>query len=165
MNPDGKHGPLKCGACHIANNNGVAVEVNNLTVGKVKLASNFDAAVTWAHTFPNEADPRKDVCVSCHKDLSSHVSSGNADWLLHANNGEVSRNMMDKVEISQLGHVSGDSPQNPLTTVCTACHGNFQSKVSCSNTNWKLHIPEGLVAQKVWVAVSKDLTGGTTCGF
>ncbi len=164
MNPDGKHGPLKCGACHMANKNGVAIAVNSLTVNKTKLSADFDAAVSWAHTFTHEADPRKDVCVSCHSDHSSKVSSSNADWLLHANNGQVSRNIMDKVEISQLGHVSGDSPQNPLTTVCTACHGNFKSKVACGNTNWKLHVPQGLVAQKVWQSVSTSLTG-STCGF
>ena len=164
MNPDGKHGPLKCGACHYANNNGVALAVNNLKVGKTKLANSYDAAVTFAHSFTDESDPRQNVCVSCHKDQANDVSSSNAQWLEHADMGEVSRNIMDKVEISKLGHVAGDSPQNPLTTVCVACHTNKSSKVSCNNLTWKSHLPQGQVAVKVWEAVSTNLAG-STCGF
>ena len=164
MNTDGSHGPLKCGACHMANSKGVAVAVNGLKVGKTKVSGSFDAAVDFAHSFTSEDDPRQNVCVSCHKDQSSKVSSSDSKWLRHASTGEVARDIMDKVEISQLGHVSGDSPQNPLTTVCTACHKNKSSKVSCSNLSWKRHLPRGDVSQKVWEAVSTNLAG-STCGF
>ena len=56
MNPDGKHGPLKCGACHISNSKGVAVAANNITYNGTKIATDFDSAVSWSHTFTDEAD-------------------------------------------------------------------------------------------------------------
>ncbi len=168
MNPDGKHGPLKCGACHIANSNGVPFAVNSIAYNGTKIATNFDSAVSWAHTFTNEADARKDVCVSCHRDRSGDVSDANAGWLVHSALGYVARNAMDKVEVSQLGHVAGDPASgDPLKGVCKSCHllkVNFSNKVACNNNLWKQHVPFGAVSQSVWEYVSKQETG-STCGF
>lgn len=170
MNTDGKHGPLKCGACHVTNSSGVAINAIGITYNGVSIANNFDAAVGWAHTFTNEADPKKDVCVSCHTDLSAKVSATDAGWLLHTTLALVSRKVMDEVETEQLGHVSGDpAAQNPLTTVCTACHTDLSAKVSCSDTIWKQHVPFGAVAQSVWLYVTNQKLGSPpkieTCGF
>jgi len=165
MNTDGKHGPLKCGACHVTNSSGVALNATGIKYNGVSIANNFDAAVGWAHSFTNEADPKKDVCVSCHVDLSAKVSAKDAGWLSHTSLALVSRKVMDEVETSLLGHVSGDpAAQNPLTTVCTACHSDLSAKVSCSDVVWKQHVPFGAVAQSVWQYVSQQKTG-TTCGF
>jgi hypothetical protein len=168
MNPDGKHGPLKCGACHIANSQGVALAVNNIKYNGTKISTDFDSAVSWAHTYTEEADPKQEVCVSCHRDRSADVSDKNAGWLVHSALGFVARNAMDKVEISQLGHVAGDPASgDPLKGVCKSCHIlklNFSNKVACGNNLWKQHVPFGAVSQSVWEYVSKQKTG-TTCGF
>jgi len=168
MNPDGKHGPLKCGACHVANSKGVALATNNIMYNGTKIATDFDSAVSWAHTFTDEADARKDVCVSCHRDRSANVSATNVDWLAHSALGLVARNVMDKVEVSQLGHVSGDPAfGDPLQGVCKSCHirnVNFSNKVACNNNIWKQHVPFGAVSQSVWEYVSKQKTG-SICGF
>jgi len=165
MNTDGKHGPLKCGACHVTNKYGVPAEAINLTYNGVKIANNFDAAVGWAHSFTNEANPTQNLCLNCHKDNSSKVSSSSDEWLSHSALGFVGRKNMDKAEIALLGHVSGDpAVQDPLTTVCKACHTDKSAKVSCGNAVWKQHVPYGAVAQTVWESVSKTKTG-STCGF
>ncbi len=165
MNTDGSHGPLRCGACHVTNSSGVPTIVKNLTYNGNAIKTNVDQAIGWAHTFTNEADPRQDFCLNCHADRSSKISATNIKWLEHTFNGYSSRHIMDTVEISQLGRVSGDPAfTNPLTTVCLGCHSNKSAKVSCSNTNWKSHIPQGDVAQKVWEYVSTAKTG-STCGW
>lgn len=168
MNPDGKHGPLKCGACHISNSKGVALATNNIMYNGTKIATDFDSAVSWAHTYTEEADPRKDVCVSCHRDRAAKVSDTNAGWLVHSALGFVARGAMDNVETSQLGHVSGDPASgNPLQGVCKSCHilkVNFSNKVACNNNIWKQHVPFGAVSQSVWEYVSKQKTG-STCGY
>jgi mono/diheme cytochrome c family protein len=168
MNPDGKHGPLKCGACHISNSKGVALATNNITYNGTKIATDFDSAVSWAHTFTDEADARKDVCVSCHRNRAADVSDKNAGWLLHSALGFVARNAMDKVETSQLGHVAGDPASgDPLQGVCKSCHllkVNFSNKVACNNNIWKQHVPFGAVSQSVWEYVSKQKTG-SSCGY
>ncbi|MGE5240378.1 MAG: hypothetical protein ACM3NI_01920 [Bacteroidota bacterium] len=165
MNTDGSHGPLKCGACHVTNSKGVPSMISNLTYNGTRIAKNFDQAVGWAHTFTNEADPTKDLCLNCHKDNSKLVSSTDEKWLMHANDGKVSRKIMDQVEIKLLGHVSGDpAAQNPLTTTCVSCHEERSIKVSCNDTMWKEHVTRGRVATTVWEYVSKARTG-STCGW
>jgi hypothetical protein len=164
MNTDGKHGPLKCAACHVSDSKGIPTKVKNLKYNGQKITT-FDQAVGWAHTFTDEANPTQDLCLNCHKDRSSKVSATSAGWLLHSTLGFVGRKNMDKAEIALLGHVSGDpAVQNPLTTVCTACHRDKSAKVSCGNKVWKHHVPFGAVAQTVWESVSKTKTG-STCGF
>lgn len=164
MNTDGKHGPLKCAACHESNSKGIPTVVKNLKYNGQKITT-FDQAVGWAHSFTDEANPTRDLCLNCHKDHSSKVSATSKDWLEHAIKGRVGRKNMDKAEIALLGHVSGDpAVQNPLTTVCKTCHEDHSTEVSCGNKEWKQHVPFGAVAQKVWESVSMTKTG-STCGF
>ncbi len=168
MNTDGKHGPLKCSACHVSNSNGVPFAVHDIKYDGTKIATDYDSAVSWAHTYTDEANPKADVCTSCHRDRSADVSDTNTGWLVHSALGFVARNAMDKVEKEQLGHVSGDPAfGNPLNGVCKSCHIfklNFSRKVACDNTMWKRHIPFGAVSHKVWEYVSEQKTG-STCGF
>ncbi|WP_372522476.1 hypothetical protein [Sulfuricaulis sp.] len=184
LNTDGKHGPLKCGSCHVANKFGVPSIINNLTYTGTKIATNFDKAVSWAHTFTIEADPTKDYCLNCHLNNAPKVSATDHDWLCHAMNSQASRKMMDKVEISLQGHVSGDPAfGNPLKNgFCTICHnadlaagttstnttradGNTHySLLNCSDVEWKRHVTEGRVAQTVWDYVTVKKTG-STCGW
>ena len=165
MNTDGSHGPLKCGACHATNSSGVPSKVSKLAYNGTAIKSNFDAAVSWAHTFTEEADPRKDLCLNCHRDSASKISVSSPKWLKHAQEGRVSRKIMDQVEVSQLGSVIGDpANQNPITGVCKGCHVEQSLRVSCSNTKWKQHVTRGRVSEKVWEYVSKTRTG-STCGW
>ena len=48
-NPDGSHGPLKCGACHETNLTGVALIAKDKKWQGQKVIDNYDAAVTWMH--------------------------------------------------------------------------------------------------------------------
>ncbi len=56
------------------------------------------------------------------------------------------------------------------TTVCEGCHGDRSDEVSCNDREWKEHLSEGRVADKVWEHVSVLLTDqpaqdGTICGW
>ncbi len=165
MNTDGSHGPLKCGACHIANDAGVNKAVAALTYQGQPIGANFDAAVSWMHTYTDESDPRDSICLRCHEDNRSLISSTDGRWTIHAMKGRVSRKTMDKVEILQLGHVSGDPAfESPFTTLCTSCHSDRSDRVDCSRIRWKNHIVEGRASQSVWEYVSNNKTG-STCGY
>ena len=48
-NPDGSHGPLKCPACHEANEYGIPIIAENKTYLGKPIAKDFDAAVSWMH--------------------------------------------------------------------------------------------------------------------
>jgi len=37
--------------------------------------------------------------------------------------------------------------------------------VSCGDREWKEHLTEGRVSEAVWVDVTKQRTGGSTCGW
>jgi hypothetical protein len=164
MNTDGSHGPLKCGACHVVNKSGVDNAVANLAFQGTSIAGNFDAAVSWMHTYTDESDPRTFICLRCHGDNSSEVSSTNVKWTPHAMKGRVSRETMDKVEILQLGHVCGDPAfENPFNTLCKTCHGDRSKNVTCS-TKWKNHIVEGRASGLAWEYVSNNKTR-STCGY
>ncbi len=164
MNTDGSHGPLKCGACHIVNKSGVDNAVANLTFQKTAIVENFDAAVSWMHTYTDEVDPRTNICLRCHGDNSADISSTNKGWTVHAMKERVSRESMDKVEILKLGHVAGDPAfESPFNTLCQTCHGDRSKNVTCSTT-WKEHLVEGRASGLVWEYVSNNKTG-STCGY
>jgi hypothetical protein len=168
LNADGSHGPLKCGTCHEVNGVGVPSHIQDgLTYKGQPIKENYDAAVAWMHTFTEEADPLADYCLNCHTDNSGSISSTNRTWTEHAYKGRSSREMMDKVELSQLGHIAGDPAfESPETTVCTSCHGNRTSTLSrrgCSN-KWRNHLIQGRASEAVWEYVSTKYAG-TTCGW
>ncbi len=184
LNSDDSHGPLKCGSCHIyktladgmqgqipvricapGENGGNCDQGDGLLYRGTPIDSDFDAAVSWAHTFTDEHDPRQDFCVSCHAAENHEVLPNEKEWLEHSMLGRVSRKTMDQVEILISGAVFGST--SPQDTVCTGCHGDEWEKVACSGDDgvqWKLHLSEGRVAESVWERVSRDTTG-TTCGW
>ena len=176
LNDDNSHGPLKCGTCHDTNSKGVWSGADDLEYKGVRIKDDFDAAVSWMHTFTDEADPRDDFCQNCHDNKVDEICDGGnssncdwrEDWLEHSTKGLVSRNTMDQVEIAEVGHVAGDPVfENPLTTVCQGCHGDESDEVQCSGNDgreWKEHLTEGRVSQSVWEYVSTDLAG-STCGW
>ena len=167
MNTDGSLGPLKCGACHDANDQGVNKTVANLTYEGNPIGLDFDAAVSWMHTYTDEADVRDYICQRCHEDNSALIAAGNNKWNSHAWQGRVSRASMDKAEILQNGNVNGDPDvEDPYTTLCTSCHGNRSSVLARKGCNdrWKNHLVEGRASEKVWEYVSND-TLGDTCGY
>ena len=119
------------------------------------------------HTFTDNADPLIDYCLNCHTDNSGDISSTNKTWTEHASKGRSSREMMDKVEISQLGHVAGDPAfESPENTVCSSCHGDRTRTLErrgCSD-KWKNHLIEGRASQSVWEYISTTYAGDT-CGW
>ena len=165
LNHDGTHGPLKCGTCHEVGNDGIPDWVRDLQYQGRDVKDSFDDAVSWMHTYTAEADPRQDVCLNCHDDESDEVSWREDHWLEHTDKGRTSRQTMDRVEILQQGFVSGDPDvQNPLNTVCVGCHSDESDEVACNDEEWKEHLIEGRVAEKVWTYVSETLTG-SSCGW
>ncbi|MEN8207559.1 MAG: hypothetical protein ABFS24_16375, partial [Pseudomonadota bacterium] len=192
LNDDNSHGPLKCGTCHDTNSAGVWDEAEDLAYKGTPIRNNLDAAISWMHTFTDEADPvDSGFCENCHGDKVEKIcdsgSSGGGwggdgwgggsggsgcdwteGWLEHADKGRVSRNTMDRVEIDEIGHVAGDpAHEDPLNTVCRGCHGDESNDVQCSGSDgreWKQHLTEGRVAESVWEYVSNALAG-STCGW
>jgi len=171
LNHDDSHGPLKCGTCHLVNGAGVPSHIQDgLKYKGQSIVDDYDAAVAWMHTFTAEADPLDDYCKNCHADGSNNsdaISSTNKTWTEHAFKGRSSREMMDIVELSQLGHVAGDPAfESPENTVCTSCHGDRTRTLSrrgCSD-KWRNHLIEGRAAESVWEYVS-TLYAGDTCGW
>jgi len=170
MNTDGSHGPLKCGACHHANEAGVNKVAADLTYKGQTIGQDYDAAVSWMHSYTDEADPRDYLCTRCHVDNRAFITADNGKWNSHAKQGRVSRATMDKAEILQNGHVNG-TVEDPLTTVCTSCHGDRTRTLKrngCSD-GWKNHLVEGRASESVWLAVTdSQLSKGViteTCGW
>ncbi len=173
MNSDDSHGPLKCGACHQYNSNGVHQRMDDLVYAGQRVRDNLDAAIGWAHTFTEEHSPVGDMCQNCHGDESDEVAVRAEEWQEHAMRGRASRKMMDQVEIELLGAIAGTNPNGTLNQtaargqLCQSCHGDEWSEVSCSGgdgTQWKRHLSEGRVSPVVWEQVSVARTGGT-CGW
>ncbi|MEW8110049.1 MAG: hypothetical protein AB2802_13285 [Candidatus Thiodiazotropha endolucinida] len=184
LNSDDSHGPLKCGSCHmyetLADNPDAQIptrvcapgedgdncdEGEGLRFDGTPIAGDFDAAVSWAHTFTDNHDPRDDFCISCHENENDEVSVSEDEWLEHAMKGRVSRKTMDQVEILISGSVFGST--DPRTTVCQGCHDDEWQEVACNGEDgreWKLHLAEGRVSESVWEHVSLDRTG-STCGW
>jgi len=168
LNPDASHGPLKCASCHASDNNGIPNWNRALEYNGQPISGDFDAAVSWMHTYTDEASPLDSVCLNCHGVKGNNwdvVGSSNTKWVQHAFRGRVSRNAMDKVELEVNGHFAGDPAfEDPLTTLCVRCHQDRSNKVNCNSTRWKDHLVEGRAAEPVWEYVSTLLTG-STCGW
>jgi hypothetical protein len=168
LNADGSHGPLKCGTCHQVNGEGVPSHIQDgLTYNGQPIVNNYDAAVSWMHTFTANADPRDDYCLNCHNDNSSQISSTNKTWAEHAFKGRSSREMMDMAELLQNGFVGGDpAVEDPETTVCTSCHGNRAGSLArrgCTD-KWRNHLIEGRASEIAWETMSERYTN-STCGW
>ncbi len=170
MNTDGSHGPLKCGACHDANSAGVNKIAADLTYNGTTIGQDYDAAVSWMHTYTDEADPRDYLCTRCHVDNRSLVSLTNGKWTSHAKQGRVSRASMDKVEAAENVAITfdefGTPSEDPLATVCTSCHGDRErtlQRKGCSSA-WKNHLIQGRASEHVWEYVSSTVVGDT-CGW
>jgi hypothetical protein len=173
LNAGGEHGPLMCDTCHEAGGDGIPNWVRDLeytfdgdTVG---VSGNYDAAVAWMHTYTAEANPLEDVCLNCHGVKGTdwdEISSTSKKWTEHTYRNRVSRTSMTQAELnSPQGHVSGDPEfENPLTTVCVACHRDRTNKIACSSSKWKNHLIQGRVAEPVWEYVSEQ-EAGSTCGW
>jgi hypothetical protein len=187
LNPDGSHGPLKCGTCHEVGGDEIPLWVNS-SYGLVSDAiyhgdDYFDNAVGWAHTYTDEANVLNSTCQNCHgvnggANVTANSTPG--DWtkvadhdpgfLVHASSGLASRQMMDKAEILVQGHVTGGpgSKKNELNKLCSSsCHKGpkFEDKAKCDNDTWLQHLTLGRVAESVWEEVSKAQNDGSTCGW
>jgi VCBS repeat-containing protein len=195
LNPDGSHGPLKCGACHYVNSAGIPEWIGVLGDGAVSSQiTNYDEAVTWAHTFTAEANVLNSTCQNCHG-VNGEFGSGNvntnstpAQWtkvashedgfLKHAMNGFTSRQMMDKAEKLVNGGVTVPDPGNP-DGLCTACHEEIDDVTNSldhtgvlaaegcdldNEADWYQHLTQGRVAESVWEQVSQAQTS-TNCGW
>jgi hypothetical protein len=167
-NDDASHGPLKCGACHQTNGDGVYVNPDNrvdtpLEFRGTPIDNDFDAAVSWMHTYTENVDPADFICQRCHGDNSALISSTNGKWTDHSMDGRVTRDSMDKAEIDNQGWVSGDpAEEDPEQTVCKSCHGdrtNTLRRKGCT-TKWKNHLVEGRASEVAWETVTADNVSG-----
>lgn len=182
LNADGSHGPLKCGACHQVDGDGIPswIELGG-AVGEQ--AQTYDEAVAWAHTYTAEADVLNTTCQNCHgvdgaplSAVDTHsvpsdwtrVASHELEFLTHARNGLTSRRLMDLAEVRVNGSVT-----EPEQGLCTACHqqGNdYTDELAAKGcdldgqADWYQHLTQGHVAEAVWERVSLQQTG-TRCGW
>jgi hypothetical protein len=136
------------------------------------------------HTYTEEADPRRDVCLNCHdtpKDWDLLINPANKTYISHANSGKVSRGAMSAAEIATHDYVLGDpdapggSIANTLDTLCNTCHTDGRQRdpgdpsvpgVACTS-NWRNHLISGRADEKVWTLISQasPSTGFTSCGW
>ena len=167
LNNDGSHGPLKCATCHThVDANGIPTWVDQLTYNdpttpgndNIPVAGNFDTAVSWMHTYTDEANPNQDVCQNCH---GAEVPDINDDeYLEHAMTNRVSRVAMDNAERAvNNGLVFGEDPAQ-RDALCAGCHGGVPTP-SCTPV-WNNHLIQGRVSESVWVDISAPLGG---CGW
>jgi hypothetical protein len=165
LNPDGSHGPLKCGACHTVDGGDVPQWITVFGNWGADYVSDFDAAVGWAHTYTDEANVLESTCQNCHGDESDEISASEEGYVTHADDGRTSRLMMDKAENAELGHVLGAAPGAERDQLCTTCHEgeNRLGEVTCTD-EWREHLTQGRVAESVWEDVSLDETA-TRCGW
>jgi hypothetical protein len=170
LNADGSHGPLKCGACHQVGANGLPSWLDT-SGDNVYGITDFDSGVAWAHTYTAEANVLDSTCQNCHGDQRNGIGAtgGDADeYLEHAFVGRTSRQMMDKAEIAQLGHVLGAQDNQEREDLCVACHsnnGNRLNQVNCNSTVWRQHLTQGRIAESVWEDVTFAETNGSLCGW
>jgi hypothetical protein len=174
LNNDGSHGPVKCAACHThVDGDGIPTWVADLQYTDPSavdgndsgpVAGNFDRAVSWMHTYTEEADPAQDVCQNCHGPEVPDVV-GN-EYLRHAMWSRVSRGAMDAAERAVndglvYGEINPDDPapgEAQRDQLCSTCHGgtNLLPAVSC-NATWNDHLIQGRVSESVWEDISAGL--------
>jgi hypothetical protein len=171
LNHDNSHGPLKCGTCHDVDQTGIPTWVQGLEYNGQPIGNDYDAAVSWMHTYTMEASPLAagGVCENCHGVKGNNwdvVGTNNKKWIQHAYRNRASRSAMDKVELATQGYLSGsaDDPIPAEDGVCQQCHRDRTNKLTCNNTRWKSHLIEGRVAESVWEDVSQTHLG-STCGW
>ena len=138
-----------------------------------------DDAVSWAHTFTDEASVPElgGVRENCHKDRTGKITETSGKWLRHSFVGRIGRQLQDKAEIEAPGDVAGggfvdvDDLQELSDTVCSSCHslqggpdGAFLNLATCDSTTWTMHNIDGRLAEKVWEYAS-IAQNGTTCGW
>ena len=168
LNADGSHGPIKCGACHAVEADGIPSWIRNNPGGTLGSINNFDDAVGWAHTYTDEDSVLTSTCLNCHGvqgDNWSDVDPLESSYTDHAWKGgskDIPRSMMDKAETELYG--APFTSANGSTGVCLSCHGNEGRSVSCGDTEWKQHLTEGRVAESTWETVSLNRTD-STCGW
>jgi len=179
LNHDGSHGPLKCGTCHEVGPDEIPTFLNT-GAGNVYGITDYDSAVTWAHTYTAEANVLNTTCQNCHGPNGvfgpKNPSSVPADWpkvashttafLQHADNGFTSRLMMDNAETLVNGAPYGTT--DGTDGVCTGCHAPLDGNpdLTCS-TQWKEHLVNGRATETAWetASLAQTGTGNTTCGW
>jgi hypothetical protein len=175
LNHDGSHGPLKCGTCHAVDGQGIP-NFMDTGPGNVYGITDYDSAVTWAHTYTEEQSVLDTTCQNCHGQQPnaswSQVSPNNETYMRHAmrNPPRGSRQMMDKAEMEVNGGVvfgfnpDGTANNAQRQTACSTCHGQELGSQSCNNT-WRNHLTQGRVSQALWEAVSPVSADGSNCGW
>jgi hypothetical protein len=189
LNPDGSHGPLKCGTCHEVDSSGVPTWMRGVTYNGQRIRT-FDDAVAWAHTFTKQDSvlTTDGACENCHsypKGKGGVIAEDDGNWLHHSYLGRIGRKVQDQAEIEALGHVAGDpdfhagatdadTALNIASTVCVNCHSTnggpsdppatLLGRVDCSDSIWKSHVFDGRLSEKVWEFISETETG-STCGW
>jgi len=170
LNHDGTHGPIKCGACHEVGADGIPTFINQEGRGAAIYGiTDFDSAVTWAHTYTDQASPLDDTCQTCHGVQGPNwgdVDPNDETYMSHAMDDRGSRQMMDKAETALFGAPFSDAGNNPTNDngtggICGTCHGNEGNKVSCNDGEWLDHLVEGRVTASAFEAVSVFRTGAT----
>ncbi|RKZ69885.1 MAG: hypothetical protein DRQ44_02265, partial [Gammaproteobacteria bacterium] len=173
LNHDGSHGPLKCGACHDVNNQGIPTFINQKgNAASAYGITDYDSAVSWAHTYTDEQSVLDTTCQTCHgvqggNNWSDMGSFTNPDkkFMEHAMDGRGSRTMMDKAEIERWG--AAQTTTDGSDGVCVACHDPFDDKgasaVSCSNGEWLDHLTEGRSSADAFEIASRAQNGGLSC--
>ena len=122
-------------------------------------------------TTVDAASALKTTCLTCHGNKQSSVKCTNSKWIAHKDS-RVSAVTYDAVTklltggTCSTGAVSGSAgattvnAASALKTTCLTCHGNKQSSVRCSNSEWTAHNGRR-VSAAIYSAVSKALTGVT----
>jgi hypothetical protein len=155
----------KCDVCHTDQGSTWAMPPHKLADGSTATGGTTGGGGTGT---VNAATELKTTCLKCHGDNQSKVSCSNSKWTGH-NVSKVSTAVYDAVTKLLTGGTCTTSGGGTTTTVnaatelkttCLKCHGDNQSKVSCSNSKWTGH-NVSKVSAAVYDAVSKLLTGGT----
>ncbi len=170
LNADGSHGPVNCSACHAVDGEGIPTWIDNNPNdgGSLPSITDYDSAVTWAHTYTDENSVLTSTCLNCHGVQGNNwdeVNVNNEKYMDHAesgNNKDLPRSMMDKAETELYGAVFGTTDGSD--GACQGCHDDKAGDVSCNDTEWLEHLTLGRVAESTWETASVAQTG-STCGW